>query len=501
MLGNSIAADLKNKIQFYRDRQFTGLVRISSRNHTQQQWTLCYLLGRIVWINSRIHTLRRWKRSIAIHSPTVSERITQAEGLSHEAWHYTALARLVKLKKFPRSQFSNIVESSAAEDLFDIFQVGTQIGNSQIGSPQVDAQGQPPRQDALTYTEMTYEVANLPFIMIQHEHAWREAQQEWRDWQQADLAGLSPDVAPVIVQTETLRKRTAPQTFQTLTALVNGENTLRDLALKFRQPIIPLTKSILPYVTEGMLAFTEIPDLAEQVTHGFSPELFTRGSAAVEPELPGPLESPEPVAKSAGYKSAGYSGSISIPPVRNLSGENRPLQPSSSVRSSFPPGTAPATNAPAPRSATGPQIVYIDDSPADSRSMSEIVAGLGCGYTNIPNPIQALPMLLEIKPALIFLDLVMPVANGYEVCAQIRRISAFKQTPIIIVTSNDGIADRVRARLVGASGFLGKPIRAQKVAKVLSKHLQLPKPSGRAAQPGLPTQTQAKPKTGGVLSP
>ncbi len=118
-----------------------------------------------------------------------------------------------------------------------------------------------------------------------------------------------------------------------------------------------------------------------------------------------------------------------------------------------------------------PKIVYIDDSSADSRSMSEIVEGLGYQYTNIPDPLLALPMLIELKPKLIFLDLVMPIANGYEVCSQIRRISAFQDIPVIIVTSNDGIADRVRAKLVGASGFLGKPIQHIKVSKVLKKHL------------------------------
>jgi two-component system, chemotaxis family, response regulator PixG len=114
---------------------------------------------------------------------------------------------------------------------------------------------------------------------------------------------------------------------------------------------------------------------------------------------------------------------------------------------------------------------------------------LGYQYSNIPDPLQALPLLIEYKPKLIFLDLVMPIANGYEVCAQIRRISALKEIPVIIVTSNDGIADRVRARLVGASGFLGKPIQHKKVAKVIKKHL-------RQIQENNPT-----PKRQDVLSP
>ncbi|MBE9060968.1 response regulator [cf. Phormidesmis sp. LEGE 11477] len=118
-----------------------------------------------------------------------------------------------------------------------------------------------------------------------------------------------------------------------------------------------------------------------------------------------------------------------------------------------------------------PRVVYIDDSPADSRAMSSIVEKLGYEYVNIQDPLQALPMLIELKPKLIFLDLVMPIANGYEVCAQIRRITAFKEIPVVIVTSNDGIADRVRAKLVGASGFMGKPIQEERILKVFQKYL------------------------------
>ncbi|NET37356.1 MAG: response regulator, partial [Cyanothece sp. SIO1E1] len=109
-------------------------------------------------------------------------------------------------------------------------------------------------------------------------------------------------------------------------------------------------------------------------------------------------------------------------------------------------------------------------------AMGQVVAQAGYRCVNIKDPVQALPILLEQKPGLIFLDLLMPVANGYEVCSQIRRVSAFKDTPVIIVTSIDGIVDRVRARLVGATGFITKPIAAQKVVPVLQQHLPLSRP-------------------------
>ncbi|MFG6102260.1 response regulator [Leptothoe sp. EHU-05/26/07-4] len=117
------------------------------------------------------------------------------------------------------------------------------------------------------------------------------------------------------------------------------------------------------------------------------------------------------------------------------------------------------------------RVVYVDDSPVDSQVMAEIVRGAGYEYDNITEPLDAIPILLELRPKVIFLDLVMPFTNGYEVCAQIRRISTFRKTPIIIVTNNDGIIDRIRARIVGASGFFSKPVKKKRVLKVLNKYL------------------------------
>jgi chemotaxis family two-component system response regulator PixG len=125
---------------------------------------------------------------------------------------------------------------------------------------------------------------------------------------------------------------------------------------------------------------------------------------------------------------------------------------------------------------TGSLIAHIDDSHSDSLKMGNILAQAGYRFINVQDPVTALPMLLEYKPSLIFLDLVMPIANGYEICTQIRRVSAFKNTPVIILTGNDGIVDRVRAKMVGSSGFLAKPITAEKVLKILQKHLPTPKP-------------------------
>jgi CheY-like chemotaxis protein len=117
------------------------------------------------------------------------------------------------------------------------------------------------------------------------------------------------------------------------------------------------------------------------------------------------------------------------------------------------------------------KVVYVEDSTTDSRAMAQIVQRLGFSYTNISEPLEVLPKLLEISPQYIFLDIVMPMVNGYELCGQIRRISAFKGVPITIMTGNNGIPSRLRAKFSGASGFLCKPIKEHQVRNVLFKNL------------------------------
>ena len=103
--------------------------------------------------------------------------------------------------------------------------------------------------------------------------------------------------------------------------------------------------------------------------------------------------------------------------------------------------------------------------------MGRIVTSLGYRFLYIEEPILSLPLLLKHEPSLIFLDLVMPIINGYEACAQIHRISKFQDIPIIILTSKDGFIDRVRAKLSGSTNFLAKPITLEKIQAILQKYL------------------------------
>jgi two-component system, chemotaxis family, response regulator PixG len=118
-----------------------------------------------------------------------------------------------------------------------------------------------------------------------------------------------------------------------------------------------------------------------------------------------------------------------------------------------------------------PLIVCIDDSPSVHQTMEKILSQQGYRFLSLEDPLKALLILLKTKPDLVFLDLLMPVVNGYEVCAQIRKAPSLKDVPVVILTGRDGLVDRMRAKLVGSTDFLPKPVEPDGVLKMLDKYL------------------------------
>ncbi|MEM6610839.1 MAG: response regulator [Cyanobacteria bacterium P01_C01_bin.72] len=116
-------------------------------------------------------------------------------------------------------------------------------------------------------------------------------------------------------------------------------------------------------------------------------------------------------------------------------------------------------------------IACIDDSPIICQTMESIINDAGYNFISEMDGLRAIAVLLSRKPDLIFLDLVMPNTNGYEICSQLRKLSYFKQTPIVILTGNDGIVDRVRAKMVGSTDFLGKPAQPEQVLNTIAKYV------------------------------
>lgn len=116
-------------------------------------------------------------------------------------------------------------------------------------------------------------------------------------------------------------------------------------------------------------------------------------------------------------------------------------------------------------------IVCIDDSPQICKVMEQIITARGYDFIAIREAIQAIPTLVSANPSLIFLDIGMPIINGYEICTQIKKVSQLKDIPVIILTGNDGMVDRIKAKMVGATEFVAKPIEVEKIEAVISKYI------------------------------
>jgi chemotaxis family two-component system response regulator PixG len=130
---------------------------------------------------------------------------------------------------------------------------------------------------------------------------------------------------------------------------------------------------------------------------------------------------------------------------------------------------APSTssNAPPP----GALVACVDDSSSVQYMLKRLLTSAGYEFLGIEDPLGAVGILLARKPDFIFLDLVMPKVNGHELCEQLRKLSVFRTTPIVILTGNNGFANRLKSNVFGASDFLSKPLDADAVLGVLHKHL------------------------------
>jgi len=117
------------------------------------------------------------------------------------------------------------------------------------------------------------------------------------------------------------------------------------------------------------------------------------------------------------------------------------------------------------------KIVCVDDSPTMLKELNYFLDDESFSVFTIGDSVKALMQIVRVKPDLILLDVNMAGIDGYELCKLLRNHSLFKNTPVIMVTGNTGIIDRVKARLVGASGYLTKPFTQSDLLKLVFRHL------------------------------
>ncbi|HOX89319.1 MAG TPA: response regulator [Burkholderiaceae bacterium] len=105
----------------------------------------------------------------------------------------------------------------------------------------------------------------------------------------------------------------------------------------------------------------------------------------------------------------------------------------------------------------GRKVLVIDDSNTIRRSAEIFLNQAGCQVILAQDGFEALAKINDHQPAIIFCDILMPRLDGYQTCALIKRSPRFSQTPVVMLSSKDGLFDRARGRMVGSSEYLTKP--------------------------------------------
>ena len=117
-------------------------------------------------------------------------------------------------------------------------------------------------------------------------------------------------------------------------------------------------------------------------------------------------------------------------------------------------------------------IACIEDSPVIIHTLRRILVPAGFQMISIPEPMRGFTQLIEYKPDLILLDLLLPNADGYSICNFLRNTPVFAKTPIIILTAQNTLVDRSQAISKGANGFLVKPPQAAELLQIVEKFLE-----------------------------
>ena len=105
----------------------------------------------------------------------------------------------------------------------------------------------------------------------------------------------------------------------------------------------------------------------------------------------------------------------------------------------------------------GLKILVIDDSKTIRRTAETLLSREGCQVYTAVDGFDALAKIADHRPDVIFVDIMMPRLDGYQTCALIKHNRTFKDTPVIMLSSKDGLFDRARGRIVGSERYLTKP--------------------------------------------
>ncbi len=119
----------------------------------------------------------------------------------------------------------------------------------------------------------------------------------------------------------------------------------------------------------------------------------------------------------------------------------------------------------------GLNVMVIDDSKTIRRTAETLLKKAGCEVITAVDGFEALAKIADHRPDIIFVDIMMPRLDGYQTCALIKNNQNYKKTPVIMLSSKDGLFDKARGRIVGSEQYLTKPFTKDELLGAITRHV------------------------------
>lgn len=119
---------------------------------------------------------------------------------------------------------------------------------------------------------------------------------------------------------------------------------------------------------------------------------------------------------------------------------------------------------------TNLKILVVDDSNTIRRSAEIFLKQGGHEVLLAEDGFDALSKINDYEPHLVFCDILMPRLDGYQTCAIIKRNAKFSETPVVMLSSKDGVFDKARGRMVGSQDYLTKPFTKDQLLQAVAQY-------------------------------
>ncbi|HEY9770297.1 MAG TPA: response regulator [Coleofasciculaceae cyanobacterium] len=392
----------KIKLQFQNAVDLKQSCKIYVTTAQNDSWSFYFKKGYLIWASSSMHRFRRLYRLTNQICPEINcQDIRLREQQISELWEYLLIAVLFKRVQITIIQAQQVIQAIVQEVLFDCLIAGNQINQVKtIFETQANSMG------AILRSSLFMQ----PVIQIDYKKTIERLKSRIIDWKALSL-DCTPNFAPVIKNINKLKQAVAVQAYQKLFIYINGEKTIRDLAIASPKDILEIARSFAPHLKSKAIAMQQVGD--RQLTNlYFAPA-------------------------DGKYYNQNH---------------NQPREYIQELEL--------------------PLIIYVDDNPHTCQQAAQILNPVGYRIILVNDAVKTLMVLLENKPSLIFLNAVMPDANGYELCAQIKKMPDFKNIPLVISRKGENMIDLVRGKMAGVSDFINQPLESTELLTLAQKHTQ-----------------------------